>query len=337
MKAHIKSISYYLPDSILSNEDLNREFPEWSVDKISEKTGIHNRHIASSETLSSDLAILAAEKLFTEHSIDKNTIDYIILCTQSPDYFLPTTACLIQARLGISTNCGAIDINQGCSGYIYGLGLSKALIETGQAQNVLFITAETYSKFIHPKDKSIRTIFGDAAACTLVTLSDRDNAGILNFEYGTDGAGAKNLIVKGGSLREQKNNDLNKEFTDSFGNTRTEASLYMNGQDIFAFTLKSVPQLIKNTLTKNQLNPEDIDLFILHQANKFMLEALRKKIGISEEKFFIFLEDCGNTVSSTIPIALHEAIRLGKAKPGNKILLAGFGVGYSWGSTIITL
>jgi len=337
MKAHIKCISYYLPDSILSNEDLNREFPDWSVDKISEKTGIHNRHIASSETLSSDLAVLAAEKLFKEHSIDKNAIDYIILCTQSPDYFLPTTACLIQTRLGISTNCGAIDINQGCSGYIYGLGLSKALIETGQAQNVLFITAETYSKFIHPKDKSIRTIFGDAAACTLLTLTDRDDAGILNFTYGTDGSGANNLIVKGGSLREQHNKDLDKEFIDSYGNTRTEASLYMNGQDIFAFTLKSVPQLIKNVLTKNQLNPEDIDLFILHQANKFMLEALRKRIAIPEEKFFIYLENCGNTVSSTIPIALHEAIRLGKAKPGNKILLAGFGVGYSWGSTIINL
>jgi 3-oxoacyl-[acyl-carrier-protein] synthase-3 len=337
MKAYIKHISYVLPDTILSNEDLNKEFPEWSVDKISEKTGIHNRPIAAPEILSSDLGVEASEKLFRDYNIDRSTIDYIILCTQSPDYYLPTTACLLQTRLGLPTSCGAIDINQGCSGYIYGLGLSKALIETGQARNVLFITAETYSKFIHPKDKSIRSIFGDAAACTLITLADRTDAGIFNFCYGTDGSGANNLIVKGGGLRERNNQKLNEEFVDAFGNTRTEASLYMNGQDIFSFTLRSVPQLIKDVLAKNELTPEQIDLFILHQANKFMLEALRKKIGIPDDKFFIHLENCGNTVSSTIPIAIHEAIGSGKTKPGSTILLAGFGVGYSWGATIIKL
>jgi 3-oxoacyl-[acyl-carrier-protein] synthase III len=337
MKACIKHISYVLPETVLSNEDLNKEFPDWSVDKISEKTGIHNRHIAPAEVLSSDLGVDATEKLFQEFKVDRSTVDYVILCTQSPDYYLPTTACLLQARLGLPTSCGAIDINQGCSGYIYGLGLSKALIETGQARNILFITAETYSKFIHPKDKSIRTIFGDGAACSLVTLADRADAGIFSFCYGTDGSGANNLIVKGGSLRERNNQNLNHESLDAFGNTRTEANLYMNGQDIFSFTLRSVPQLIKDVLAKNELTSEQIDLYILHQANKFMLEALRKKIGIPDDKFFVQLENCGNTVSSTIPIAIYEAIKSGKAKPGSTLLLAGFGVGYSWGATIIKL
>jgi 3-oxoacyl-[acyl-carrier-protein] synthase-3 len=334
MNAVVQSISYYLPEQVLSNADLNQEFPEWSVDKIAEKTGIKNRHITDENTLSSDLAVKSAERLFDEHGIDRASIDFLILCTQSPDYYLPTTSCIIQNRLNLSTSCGAFDFNLGCSGYIYGLSMAKGLIETRQAKNVLLITAETYSKFMHPKDKSNRTIFGDAAASTFITASGEDEQ-ILKFVFGTDGLGANNLIVKRGSLREKNNQKLNEEFVDSYGNTRTEGSLFMNGQDIFAFTLKSVPKLIEETLQKNGLTKEDVSLFILHQANRFMLDALRRRINIPEEKFFIFLEDCGNTVSSTIPIALYEARKQGKTKSGDLILLAGFGVGYSWGATII--
>lgn len=336
MKAKIKSISYYLPEGTLTNHDLNQAFPEWSVDKISEKTGIHTRHIADDQTFSSDLAVRAAEKLLSEQEIERNTIDFLILCTQSPDYYLPTTACLVQDRLGLPITCGAFDFNLGCSGYIYGLSITKGLIESGQARNLLLITTETYSKFIHPKDKSIRTIFGDGAACTHIVGVEETQNGILDFVLGTDGRGASNLIVKAG-LREKNNDALNVEFTDTYGNTRTEGSLYMNGQDIFSFTLKSVPKLVEDTLQKNKLNREDIDLFILHQANQFMLDALRRKMNIPEEKFFMFMEHCGNTVSSTIPIALSEAMRQGRAKKGSLILLAGFGVGYSWGGTIIKL
>lgn len=336
MRAKLNSINYYLPEVTLTNHDLNQVFPEWSVDKISEKTGIHTRHIADDQTFSSDLAVRAAEKLFSVQEINRDSIDFLILCTQSPDYYLPTTACLVQDRLGLPVTCGAFDFNLGCSGYIYGLSITKGLIESGQAKSVLLITTETYSKFIHPKDKSIRTIFGDGAACTHVIGVEETQNGILDFVLGTDGRGASNLIVKAG-LREKNNNDLNREFTDAYGNTRTEGNLYMNGQDIFSFTLKSVPKLVDDTLQKNNLTREDIDLFVLHQANQFMLDALRRRMNIPEEKFFMFLEHCGNTVSSTIPIALYEAIKLGRAKKGSIILLAGFGVGYSWGATIIKL
>ncbi len=336
MSAKINSISYYLPEETLSNEEINTLFPEWSVDKISEKTGIRNRHIASENTFSSDLAVKSAEKLFTEFKIDRNSIDFILLCTQSPDYFLPTTACILQDRLGLPVSCGALDFNLGCSGFVYGLSLAKGLIQTQQATNVLFITAETYSKFIHPKDKSNRTIFGDASACTLIT-SDGLNDNIGNFVFGTDGHGAKNLIVKGGSLREAMNKHLHDEITDDYGNTRTESNLYMNGQEIFGFTLRSVPKLVEEILRKNNITKDNVDLFILHQANRFMLEALRKRMDIPEEKFFIYLEDCGNTVSSTIPIALRAALNQGRAKAGDTVLLAGFGVGYSWAGTLIKL
>ena len=334
MKAYIKAISYYLPPNVLDNERINETFPEWSIDKIAAKTGIHSRHISGENMYSSDMGVMAAQKLFDEHNIDPATIDFILFCTQSPDYFLPTTACIIQNRLNIPTSAGALDFNLGCSGYVYGLSLGKGLIFGGIAKNVLLITAETYSKFIHPEDKSNLTIFGDAASATLIS-SIGGMATIGNFDLGTDGKGAENLIVKTGGMRfrHQENTDL---VFDEFGNPKNGNYLYMNGSEIFSFTIESVPKLVKNTLLVNGLIEIDIDLFVFHQANKFMLNQLRKKLKIPEDKFYYFLENCGNTVSSTIPIALYESIKALKVKPGNNILLAGFGVGYSWGGTVLS-
>ncbi|WP_423736752.1 3-oxoacyl-ACP synthase III family protein [Chitinophaga caseinilytica] len=316
----INAISYYLPDQSLSNENLNEVFPDWSVDKISSKTGISNRHIAAKDEYTSDMAVKAAEKLFSEHGISPSDIDYILLCTQSPDYFLPTSSCIVQARLGVPSTSGALDFNLGCSGYIYGLNLAKGLILSEEAKNVLLITSETYSKYLKEDDKSVRTIFGDAAAATLISADSNGlSARVARFALGTDGAGAENLIVKNGGSR----------------NPGLKPELFMNGPDIFAFTLKRVPEVINRLLEKNGMTLENIDLFIFHQANKYMLQHLQQKIGIPEEKHFIFLEDCGNTVSSTIPIAMHEALRQGRIKAGMNVLLCGFGVGLSWGATII--
>ncbi|WP_035650395.1 ketoacyl-ACP synthase III [Flavobacterium sp. ASV13] len=328
MKANIKAISYYLPESILSNELINQEFPEWEIEKISSKTGINSRHISADDEFSSDMAVKAANRLFEEHNIDKSTIDFLLFCTQSPDYFLPTTACIIQERLGLNTSIGALDFNLGCSGFVYGLSLAKGLISGGMAKNVLLITAETYSKFIHPKDKSNKTIFGDAGAATLIT-SEKGFCELDNFVFGTDGKGAENLIVKQGGLRYPVSSE-NEDISDEFGNVRNDKNLYMNGTEIFNFTGEFVPQLTNSILEKSNLSKEDVDLFIFHQANKYMLNHLRKKIKIDEEKFFIAMEDCGNTVSSTIPIALYEAQKQEKLTAVNNVILAGFGVGYSW-------
>lgn len=333
-KSYIKALSYYLPTTVLDNSNIQNDFPEWSSSKIVEKTGIKSRYISDINQTSGDMAVEASNKLFTEHNIDKSCIDYIILCTQSPDYFLPTTACLIQEKLGLSTGVGALDINLGCSGFVYGLGLAKGLISSGQANNILFITSETYSKFIHPEDKGNKTIFGDAAAATLIS-SENGFAEILNFEYGTDGRGAENLIVKNGGLRNNKRfirDSADNEIHDSL-----DDFLYMNGQEIFLFTLSSVPKLIVKTLEINKIQKDSIDLFILHQANRFMLDSLKKKSKIDDDKFYVHLKDCGNTVSSTIPIALYHAKTEEKLKIGNHILVAGFGVGYSWGGTILKI
>jgi 3-oxoacyl-[acyl-carrier-protein] synthase-3 len=325
----IKNISYYLPKFSLTNEKISQQFPEWNVDKISSKTGIKTRNISAPDEFSSDMAIKAAEKLFVEHNIDRNTIDFLLLCTQSPDYFLPTTACVLQDKLKLKTSCGALDFNLGCSGYVYGLSLAKGLIAGNMAKNVLLITSETYSKFIHPKDKSNKTIFGDAAAATLIS-SEKGMFEIGDFIFGTDGSGAENLIVKNGGLRNpiQENGDS----VDEFGNVKNDNNLFMNGSAIFNFTSESVPNLTDTILKKIKKDITEIDLFVFHQANKYMLNHLRKKIGIPEDKFYLAMENCGNTVSSTIPIALYEAINDKRIQNCKNILLAGFGVGYSWAS-----
>jgi 3-oxoacyl-[acyl-carrier-protein] synthase-3 len=331
MNSFIKGISYYLPNDILPNEKLIQNFPEWTIEKIVEKLGIKERHIAAENETALDMAVHAANNLFNEYNIDKSDIDFVLLCTQSPDYFLPTSACILQDRLNLGTNCGALDFNLGCSGFVYGLSLAKGLIAGNIAKNILLITSETYSKHLHPKDKGNRTIFGDAAAVTLI--STEGIAEILDFSLGTDGKGCENLIVKSGALRNPQKTSRFK-FDDS-GNPISDDYLYMNGSEIFNFTLESVPALVNDVLSRNSLRKEDIDLYVFHQANKYMLQFLRKKIKIPEDKFYYCLEKFGNTVSSTIPIALREAQKENLLK-GN-VLLAGFGVGYSWGGVVLKI
>lgn len=328
-EAYIKQISYYLPEKVITNINLAEEFPEWSAEKINAKIGIQERHVAANDETASDLAVKAAEKLFSQDNVDRNSIDFIILCTQSPDYVLPTSACLIQNRLGLSTKCGAFDINLGCSGFVYALSLAKSLVVSGMAENVLLLTAETYSKYIHQKDKGNRSLFGDGAAATLVSTIGKYRIG--NFSFGTDGTGADNLIVRSGGARQpEKLNDL---VLNESGNPVCGDNLYMNGTEIFNFTLKAVPELLSDTLSKNELTQEDISYFVLHQANKFMLDFLKKKLRIPNEKFCYCMEKTGNTVSSTVPIALLESEKEGLLS-GN-IFIAGFGVGYSWAGCIL--
>ncbi|MDQ7878765.1 ketoacyl-ACP synthase III [Microbacterium sp. QXD-8] len=334
MSARIAAVDYFLPPAVLTNEDLAAQFPEWSVEKIAAKTGIDRRHISGPDEFSSDLATAAGEALFANHGIDPHSIEYLIVCTQSPDYYLPSTACLVQERLGLPTTTGATDITLGCSGYIYALGLAKGLIESGQVSNVLVITADTYTKFINPEDKSVRTIFGDGAAATLVTDAGEATA-ITGITYGTNGAGAKSLIVPQGGLRPgealQPKSDARARSLEPTG-----YDLYMDGPDIFNFTLEVVPASVDAILRKSSLTADDIDLYVFHQANAFMLEHLRKKLGVPSEKFFVALEGFGNTVSSTIPIALTEAVRQGALRDGMKVMLLGFGVGLSWGGLVVT-
>lgn len=329
--AFIKAISYYLPEKVVTNEELVKDFPGWSIDKIAQKVGVNSRHLAAEDETAGDMAEKAAKLLFNEYGISPMDIDFIMLCTQSPDYFLPTTACILQSRLGIPTSAGAIDFNLGCSGCIYGLALAKGLISAGVAKNVLLLTAETYSKFINPADKSNRSIFGDGASACLV--SKEGFAEIGEFVLGSDGSGAENLILKTGAARHPDASGLFSE--DEEGHVRYDDYLYMNGGAIFNFTLDIVPMLLKQTLEQNNLEKKSVDYFIFHQANKFMLDTIRTVCSIPSDKFYNNLSDTGNTVSSTIMIGLKDSIQSSVIGSGSTVLLAGFGVGLSWGGTIL--
>ena len=331
----IRAISYCLPEMCLTNDALAVLYRGWTADKIFEKTGIQTRHVTAADETGADLAEKAARNLFEDHQVAPASVDFILFCTQSPDYALPTTACILQHKLGIPCSAGALDFNLGCSGYVYGLGLSQGLISAKIAKRVLLLTGETYTKYIHPMDKSVRTIFGDGGSATLVEASDGLSK-IGNFTFGTDGRGADNLIVQTGGARKQRDASTAIEATDESGNVRSQDHLFMNGPEIFSFTLDVVPKAVESVLNANLLVMADIDLFVFHQANKFMLETLRKRMRIPCEKFYVNMADCGNTVSSTIPIALARAEADGSLKHGMKVMLVGFGVGLSWGATVVT-
>ncbi|RHR82382.1 3-oxoacyl-ACP synthase III family protein [Odoribacter sp. AF15-53] len=332
MKAYIKKIEYYLPESVLTNAQIVEKFPEWTIEKIENKIGIRTRHVVKEDETASDLACQAVEKLFTGSSFAKESVDCLIFCSQSPDYILPSTACILQKRLGLLDSIAAYDVNLGCSGWIYGISIAKGLVCSGISKNVLLVTAETYSKYLHPQDKGNRTIFGDGAAATLI--SDNGIAEIGNFVFGTDGAGAENLIVKCGGARNRY--PLNDLSFDDFGNPKSSDYLYMDGASILNYTLDRIPTLVYDVLQKNDIGIEDIDLHIYHQANRYIANLQRRKLKIDVEKYYHCYEECGNTVSSTIPIAIFEALKDGSIQKGYKVLSVAQGLGYSWGGCVLT-
>ena len=329
MHASIKAIEYYLPENTLTNEELEVQYEGWSAKKVEKKTGIRVRHIAGDNETASDFGFHVARKIFESGIITPGEIDYLLFCSESPDYPLPPCACMLQDRLNIPDTAGALDFNLGCSGFVYGLGLTEGLIVSGQASNIVLITSETYSKYIHPEDRNVRTIFGDGAAATLITAEKKQQIG--PFVYGTDGSGFANLIVgKGGTRSDEQIAALKLE-----EKTQFPKNLYMNGPEIFNFTIKAVPRAVEQLLNKAHLDLDSIDYFVFHQANKYMLEHLRQKIGIDKDKFYVDILESGNTVSASIPIALKKALEEGFVGQGDLVLLIGFGVGYSWAATLV--
>lgn len=329
--AFIKAISYYLPDRVVTNEELVKEFPEWSVEKVASKVGVHARHVAAQNETAGDMAEKAARKLFSEHGISPQSVDFVLLCTQSPDYFLPSTSCILQHRLGIPTSAGAFDYNLGCSGCVYGMAVAKGLIAGGIAKNILLLTAETYQKYLHPSDKSNRSIFGDGAAACLISTDGFAEIG--EFVLGTDGSGADMLMLKTGGARCKRETGLVVE--DEDGHKRFDDYLYMNGSAIFNFTLDAVPAMVSCILSKNGMSSTDVDYYVFHQANKFMLNTIRKVCALPKEKFYINLEETGNTVSSTVLIGLKQCLDNGSIAKGMNVMVSGFGVGLSWGGMML--
>lgn len=319
--ARIIDIASYLPQKVLDNKELSERFKNWNEEKILEKTGIKIRHIAEHDESSSDMAIKAARNLLEKTNFEKKEIDMIFLITQSQDQCIPSTSFNIHSNLSLSENCGCFDINQGCTGYIYGLSIARSLIDSKQAKNILLLTSDTYSKFINPEDSSLATLFGDGATATLIKSDEESELeGIGKSFFGTDSNKQDLLICNYLGLKTP---------------LEIQKPLKMDGPGILNFTLNKIPKALLSYLEENKSSIDEYDHVVFHQANKFILEKLYKKIG-AHNNGIISLKDTGNTVSSSIPLVLEEIIKE-KTKKRRNILLAGFGVGLSWGFTNIVL
>lgn len=319
-------IAVYLPEKVETNDFLKSEHPSWNLDAIFDKTGIRQRHIAADGETSADMAVKAALQLFQTHNIDPESIDYLLLCTQTPDYFLPTSACLVQDRIGMRTTSGALDFNLGCSGFVYGLSLAEGLIRTGDVSRCLLITSETYSKFIDEDDRSLRTIFGDGAAATLLEAVDQPS--VHSFSFGTDGTGADTLLVREGGFR------LEQDALRPRHKHRWKSRLYMDGPSLISFGVGVIPDVVDSILTRSNLTKDDIDQYLMHQATRKMLEQMQIRLKLDPDKVPIYLEDVGNTVSATIPILINHLRESDQLARTDTNMLIGFGVGWSWAGCI---
>lgn len=318
--AFIKALSYYLPEDVVTNEQLGQELDEPKIDALSKQAGIRVRHVAAPGQTATDMAVEAARKLFSQYGIHPSEIGFVLYCTQCSDYQIPSSSCIIQDKLGIPVSAGAVTIDSGCSGFVYGLAIANSLIEAGVADNVLFLTSDTSSKNLLPTDKN-RMLFGDAAAATLIAKDGIAEIG--KFVLGTDGSGYDKLIIKNGASRHKVKDGSDGDY------------VYMDGEAIFNFTMARVPPMITQVLARNGMSQDGIDYYVFHQPNKFMLTMLRKICGIPKEKFYINLEETGNTTSSSVPVGLADCIADGTIHPGMNVMISGFGVGLSWAGAVL--
>ena len=332
MSLIIESIEYYLPENIVTNADLQKENPDWNLEKITEKSGVYQRHIAGKNETAYDLSIKACDKLFQTN--DKNNIDGIIYCTQSPDYIMPSNSFLMHKHFGLKDEIFAYDFNHACTGYIYCLAMANAFVKAGMAREILLVNADTYSKYINPKDRSTRVLFGDGAAATIVKKSGRKR-GIIDIDLGSSGSGYNKFWIPAGGLRSPKSSSTSIEIEDDRGNIRTQNDIEMDGFGVWSFINSVAPKQVDRLLKRNNVAKTDIDQFIFHQASKMTLESIRRSMKLNEEQVFINIQNIGNTVSASIPIALRDAIDQGEIDNGSTLILSGFGVGLSYGAILM--
>ena len=332
VKAQIAAIEYALPSQCVTNDDLDQAHPDWSIHKLARRTGVLTRYICGENETALDLAAAACERLFERELVAREDVGGIIVCTQSPDYIMPPNSTLLQHRLGLASSVAAFDFTLACSGFIYGLFLARSLIESGSLNNILLVTAEAYSKYVHPGDRATVALFGDGAAVTLLRGGPQ---GVGEIVLGTDGSGGGRFIVAAGGIRIPKSDATSVETVDISGNVRTQENIYMDGAGVLKFVKKRVPESVREVLHKAGFSYDDISLFVFHQASGLSLDYLEQALAIPADKVYRNLSRVGNTVSASIPIAIRDAQQEGLIVPGSRLLLAGFGVGFSWGACIV--
>lgn len=324
--AAIRALAGYLPPAVAENEEGSR---------AAETVGIRSRHFADGAS-ASDLAAAAAEKMFAACPDSRKDIDFVLLCTQQPDYPLPSTACIVADRLGLPKGTGALDYNLGCSGYVYGLALAKGLIEAGMSRRLLLLTSSLYMKDVNPKDSATWPVFGDGASATLLESVEAEGPLLSGFSFGTDGAGAGAIIQPVGGSRYPYETTPVETIQDKHGE-HTNRNLFMDGQEVMLFTLREVPPLVDEVLSRGGCSREELDQVVFHQANKFMLGFVQKKCGLADVPFFNDVTETGNTVASSIPLGLADVLRERSPQELKRVLLAGFGVGLSWAGCLADL
>jgi len=298
-------------------------------------SGIQDRRVAPEGVTAADLAACAAERLLTAKGIRREEIDLVIFASQTPDYQIPATACVLHERLGLGQDCACFDINLGCSSFPYTLATAHGYLMSGIAHTALLLNGDTISHVIHPGDKSLATLHGDAATATLMETTDESGAGFVGFRLGTDGSGWRHIVMPSSGARSPRRLETMKETVDASGNTNSPQHLQMNGAAVFHFSLYKVPEVIRGALLACKLTIDDIDLVLLHQANRTMDDMIYKSLKVPAEKQFYFLEHVGNAAGASSPMLLAEAWRQGRLRPGSLVLIAAFGNGLSWGVTII--
>jgi 3-oxoacyl-[acyl-carrier-protein] synthase-3 len=329
----IRGIASAVPDSVTNLDDDAAQFGESDAKRVFKNTGVRQRHVTKNGMCASDLCEPAAKELMKELGWDPGSIDILVLVTQTADYFSPATACVMQKHLGLGTRCAAFDVNLGCSGWVYGMWMVSTLLAGGAGKRALVLAGDVVSRSMSKSDRSVAPLFGDAGAATALELDA--SAPVMHYVLGTDGAGAHHLMVPAGGYRVRANDANAVVETKPDGNARSMQDTHMNGAEVFTFTLKAVPALVKEVMARAGWSHDDVDFHVFHQASTFMLKTLGRSCGIPTEKFIIAIESYGNTSSVSIPLAICDRLREPLAAEPKKLVLAGFGVGWSWGALAV--
>jgi 3-oxoacyl-[acyl-carrier-protein] synthase-3 len=324
MNVYLQGLASAVPDEIQTNESVVQGIAGWSAELVLERTGIQQRHVTSAGETAGDLAAEAAGRLLQQAGVPSTEIDAIVFCTQSPDLITPSTACLLQDRLQLPQTCAAFDVNLGCSGFTYGLWLSRALILSDSARHVLLLNGDTYSKYCNPREPAVAGLFGDGASAALITADPQGAwAEIGACVVGTNGRGAEHLNVRAGACRMPIAVDERDRY------------IHMNGAEIAIFAVRTVKRTIDELLAKAGLELDDIAQFVFHHASPELVRRLAAAYRLPSEKVPVDLADVGNIGGATIAMVLERCAERGALHPGDKVVLVGFGVGYSWGATLL--
>ncbi len=324
---HIKSISTCIPSKVERNADL--QFDSDTLARMIQQTGIEERRVVDEQTCSTDLICGAAKELIEKENIDPQEIGVMILVTQFADYIVPSSAHIVQKKLGLSDNALAIQVNEGCSGYVYGLQLGYSLLAVNNTKYALVLVGDTTSRVCYKDDKSTRPLFGDAGSATLL-YKDENITSKAMFELGGDGSKYKDIIMKDGGFRNPINESSFQPYTDEKGIYSRPMDLKLDGMNVFMFGIRVVPKLIKRFASETELILEEVEYFILHQANMAMNKKIIHKIGVGSERALYSLKEFGNTACASIPMTITHNMDKLKSQD-RKVILCGFGIGMSWG------